>query len=142
MGFSFIAGKELKEDNAKKVKEIADYLEDNVLKDLVSSSDLEVQERASVMHHFLKYVTKHLDKNDDITADFEVFFAGELNPVAPKAQKKVPVPEGLDLDAWINPVPEESDTDEDDDNDAVGTQVFFRETEQEKYKNIPEPTVE
>lgn len=29
-----------------------------------------------------------------------------MNPVAPKAQKKVPVPEGLDLDAWINaPLP-------------------------------------
>ncbi|KAM7534913.1 hypothetical protein Aperf_G00000114806 [Anoplocephala perfoliata] len=33
-------------------------------------------------------------------------FEGELNPVAPKAQRKVPVPEGLDLDAWINePLP-------------------------------------
>jgi hypothetical protein len=28
--------------------------------------------------------------------------------VAPKAQKKVPVPEGLDLDAWINEPPSES----------------------------------
>ncbi|CDI97079.1 Clathrin coatomer adaptor adaptin N terminal [Echinococcus multilocularis] len=33
------------------------------------------------------------------------FFEGELNPVAPKAQRKVPVPEGLDLDAWINEPP-------------------------------------
>ncbi len=32
-------------------------------------------------------------------------FAGELNPVAAKAQRKVPVPEGLDLDAWINEPP-------------------------------------
>ncbi|KAL5971341.1 AP-3 complex subunit delta-1 [Taenia solium] len=32
-------------------------------------------------------------------------FEGELNPVAPKAQRKVPVPEGLDLDAWINEPP-------------------------------------
>ena len=124
--FSFIAGKELKEDNAKKVKEIADYLEDNVLKDLVSSSDLEVQERASVMHHFLKYVTKHLDKNDDITADFEVFFAGELNPVAPKAQKKVPIPEGLDLDAWINEPPaEESESEESEDDEHITKQDVF-----------------
>nr|CDS28718.1 Clathrin coatomer adaptor adaptin N terminal [Hymenolepis microstoma] len=33
-------------------------------------------------------------------------FEGELNPVAPKAQRKVPVPEGLDLDAWINAPPQ------------------------------------
>ncbi|KAF9579201.1 hypothetical protein BGW38_004632 [Lunasporangiospora selenospora] len=38
---------------------------------------------------------------------YPLFFTQELNPVAPKAQKKVPVPEGLDLDAWIHePVPE------------------------------------
>ena len=36
-----------------------------------------------------------------------LFSLYELNPVAPKAQKKVPVPDGLDLDAWINePLPE------------------------------------
>lgn len=35
-----------------------------------------------------------------------LFFIYELNPVAPKAQKKVPIPDGLDLDAWINaPLP-------------------------------------
>ena len=34
----------------------------------------------------------------------QVLYAGELNPVGPKAQRKVPIPEGLDLDAWINEV--------------------------------------
>ena len=123
--FSVIAGKLLEKDqenNVEKVKELAKYLEDTVLKDLVLSSDLEVQERASVMHQFLKYVNKHLEKNDDLkAADFEVFFAGELNPVAPKAQKKVPIPEGLDLDAWINEPPppeeEESESEESADDD-------------------------
>jgi len=112
------------------------------LDQLVCSSHLEVQERASSSLQLLKYMVKQKDKGESVAEELTTCFAGELNPVAPKAQKKVPVPEGLDLDAWINPVPEESDTDEDDDNDAVGTQVFFRETEQEKYKNIPEPTVE
>ncbi|KAF7231833.1 hypothetical protein EG68_09649 [Paragonimus skrjabini miyazakii] len=37
--------------------------------------------------------------------ELALLFAGEINPVAPKAQRKVPVPEGLDLDAWINPPP-------------------------------------
>lgn len=33
--------------------------------------------------------------------------------MAPKAQKKVPVPEGLDLDAWINdPLPESGEESE------------------------------
>ncbi|KAH9932073.1 Ap3d1 protein [Epithele typhae] len=36
-----------------------------------------------------------------------LFGAFELNAVAPAAQASVPVPEGLDLDAWIVPPPEE-----------------------------------
>nr|CAH8863356.1 unnamed protein product [Trichobilharzia regenti] len=35
--------------------------------------------------------------------ELNALFAGEIIPVAPKAQKRVPIPEGLDLDAWINP---------------------------------------
>lgn len=36
-------------------------------------------------------------------------FAEELNPVASKAQRKVPVPEGLDLTAWINEPPRDEE---------------------------------
>lgn len=32
-----------------------------------------------------------------------IFSAYQLNPVAPEAQASIPVPEGLDLDAWIVP---------------------------------------
>lgn len=39
-----------------------------------------------------------------------VILKGELNPVASKAQKKVPIPEGLDLDEWINDPPSEDET--------------------------------
>ena len=45
------------------------------------------------------------------------FFAGELNPVGPKAQKKVPIPEGLDLDEWINEPPPESEEEEEDEEE-------------------------
>lgn len=38
-----------------------------------------------------------------IINEISALFTGEIIPVAPKAQKKVPIPEGLDLDAWINP---------------------------------------
>lgn len=35
------------------------------------------------------------DSNDNLlSAELLQLFSGELNPVAPKAQKKVPVPEG------------------------------------------------
>lgn len=39
--------------------------------------------------------------------EIQLLFAGDLNPVAPKAQKKVPIPVGLNLDEWINPPPED-----------------------------------
>merc|ERR1712098_999811 len=79
------------------------------------SSDLEVQERASSSLHLLTYVQKQRDKGEStegLQAELATFFQGELNPVAPKAQKKVPVPEGLDLDAWINEPEEEEGSEE------------------------------
>ncbi|CAB4059976.1 AP3D [Lepeophtheirus salmonis] len=65
-------------------------------------SDLEVQERASVVTQFVRYALKHLEKNESLLEELSIFTQGDLNPVAPKAQKKVPIPEGLDLDEWIN----------------------------------------
>lgn len=40
--------------------------------------------------------------------ELQALFEGDLNPVAPKAQRKVPVPDGLDLDVWINPPAEDA----------------------------------
>merc|ERR1711971_1315654 len=51
--FSFIAEKWLKDEKIEEVKVLAKYLDEDVLRDFVASSDLEVQERASVMHHFV-----------------------------------------------------------------------------------------
>ena len=93
---------------------------------LVGSEALEVQERSSTGLHLLRYVTKQREKGEveSVKAELETFFAGELNPVAPKAQRKVPVPEGLDLDAWINePEEEEEDEDSEDDMKSLGGQV-------------------
>ncbi|GAA5805666.1 adaptin N terminal region-domain-containing protein [Helicostylum pulchrum] len=79
------------------------------------STDLEVQERAYDVKSLFKII---LDSVDNPTVDAnevplvleglpDLFFIYELNPVAPKAQTKVPIPEGLDLDAWINdPLPD------------------------------------
>lgn len=58
----------------------------------------------------------------EIVQEMAVLFAGDLNPVAPKAQKKVPLPDGLDLDAWINPPPvdESSESSDDEQTDLFG----------------------
>ncbi|KAG8236468.1 hypothetical protein J437_LFUL015474 [Ladona fulva] len=117
-----------------------------------SSGDLEVQERASSALQIVKLLAqkrKRLrekkgavvnpledglvdgvpgseeenDEMDPYTIEFISLFRGELNPVAPKAQKKVQVPDGLDLDAWINEPPSESSTDEED-IDRDGRDIF------------------
>ncbi|XP_051550195.1 AP-3 complex subunit delta-1-like isoform X3 [Myxocyprinus asiaticus] len=78
----------------------------------VQSANLEVQERASCILQLVKYIQKLQQKNVDVAEEVTALFAGELNPVAPKAQKKVPIPEGLDLDAWINEPPSESESED------------------------------
>ena len=63
----------------------------------------------------LKFLSKQREEDASLRlgAELAAMFAGELNPVAPKAQRKVPLPEGLDLDAWINepPTPTRSGSD-------------------------------
>jgi AP-3 complex subunit delta-1 len=88
------------------------------------SSDIEVQERACAMLQVLKYVQKMLLASQPPRVDLEIaaLFDGDLNPVGAKAQRKVPVPEGLDLDSWINePSPSdlEEDNDQNDDQSAL-----------------------
>ncbi|KAK3118037.1 AP-3 complex subunit delta [Paratrimastix pyriformis] len=65
------------------------------------SPHMEVQERACF---FLRVLTAVAG-----LADLMPLFADELKAVAPDAQKRVPLPEGLDLDAPINPQPPEDD---------------------------------
>lgn len=66
-----------------------------------NSTHLEVQERACTVLEILKIAEEH-DFSPEIVEEIVALFEGELNPVAPKAQKKVPVPEDLDLETWIN----------------------------------------
>ena len=37
----------------------------------------------------LRYIERYIDKDDEIVEDFRLLFAEDLNPVAPKAQRKV-----------------------------------------------------
>lgn len=89
----------------------------------VHSGDLEVQERACCALALVKQALKLFEKGEDVRADLKLIFQGELNPVAPKAQKKVPLPEGLDLDSWINEPPSDSESDQES---VGGLDVFFK----------------
>lgn len=66
------------------------------LPQFVSSGDLEVQERASSALHLVQLIRKEIAEEDNmqILEELVQLFHGELNPVAPKAQRKVQVPEG------------------------------------------------
>uniref|UniRef100_A0A8C7SDP3 AP-3 complex subunit delta n=1 Tax=Oncorhynchus mykiss TaxID=8022 RepID=A0A8C7SDP3_ONCMY len=92
----------------------------------VQSSNLEVQERASCILQLVKYIQKLQQKDVEVAEEVTALFAGELNPVAPKAQKKVPVPEGLDLDVWINEPPSGSES-EDEGRKSKGKAVFAKD---------------
>jgi hypothetical protein len=56
-----------------------------------------------------RYTNKKREQNVNLDAEIVELFNGELNPVASKAQRKVPVPDDLDLDKWINEPPKEDD---------------------------------
>ncbi|ORY48698.1 Adaptor protein complex AP-3 delta subunit [Rhizoclosmatium globosum] len=80
----------------------------NGLQQLCTSTDLEVQERASTSVQIIGLI-QDLTLDDSETEwnvpstalDLSLLFAGDLKPVNPQAQALVPIPEGLDLDAWI-----------------------------------------
>merc|ERR1712228_654589 len=70
------------------------------------SSDLEVQERACSFLQLMTVMQKLRGKGvEGVGEEMAQLFHGELKPVAPKAQKKVPIPDGLDLETWINEPP-------------------------------------
>ncbi|EPY89480.1 AP-3 complex subunit delta-1-like protein [Camelus ferus] len=120
------------------------------LPQFVQSADLEVQERASCILQLVKHVQKLQAKDMPVAEEVSALFAGELNPVAPKAQKKVPVPEGiqvqahrpeppcdltvscsLDLDAWINEPLSDSESEDE------APKAIFHDEEQRPAKQRP-----
>uniref|UniRef100_A0A671PEY2 AP-3 complex subunit delta-1-like n=1 Tax=Sinocyclocheilus anshuiensis TaxID=1608454 RepID=A0A671PEY2_9TELE len=109
--FATVLRKHEGETDSHAVQETSQLLIDR-LPLFVQSANLEVQERASCILQLVKYIQKLQQKKVEVAEEVTALFAGELNPVAPKAQKKVPVPEGLDLDAWINKPPSESESED------------------------------
>lgn len=113
----------------KAAEEITQILIDK-LPQFVQNADLEVQERASCILQLIKYIHKLQAKDIPVAEEVMALFTGELNPVAPKAQKKVPLPDGLDLDAWINDAPSESSSD-----DENTKKTIFHEEEQRSIRH-------
>ncbi|VDN04837.1 unnamed protein product [Thelazia callipaeda] len=72
------------------------------LPEFVLADHLEAQDRACSLLALLKIIEHFHAKHEKVGEEFSKLFEGELNPVAAKAQKKVPIPEGLDLDTWIH----------------------------------------
>ncbi|XP_042237387.1 AP-3 complex subunit delta-1-like isoform X2 [Homarus americanus] len=118
------------EDDSEMIEEVTTLLLER-LPVFVSSGDLEVQERASCIVHVVTYVQKCHKNGDKVGVDLIHLMTGELNPVAPKAQKKVPLPDGLDLDVWINDPPSESEEEEDD---AFKKEIFVKAESSSRHK--------
>ncbi|MCP9263614.1 AP-3 complex subunit delta-1 [Dirofilaria immitis] len=90
------------------------------LPEFILADHLEAQERACTFLAVLKIIERFHSNREKIGEEFAKLFEGELNPVAMKAQKKVPVPEGLDLDAWIHEPVSEDEASEPEYEDAFG----------------------
>lgn len=121
--FAHILTRTEEQQDIERMNKLCEVIAEN-LPQFVSSADLEVQERASSALQLLRYLQKQLNKGElGLAVEMAALFVGELNPVAPKAQKKVQVPEGLDLDLWINDPPSESS--EDEDVSDVGARDIF-----------------
>ncbi|XP_076242708.1 adaptor-related protein complex 3, delta 1 subunit-like garnet [Calliopsis andreniformis] len=103
---------------------------------LARSGDLEVQERSSSALVLLEC----LKENPGLAQELMETFEGELNPVAPKAQRKVPIPEDLDLDSWINDPPSESSDSEDlDMNDIFVKTEKASDSYSKRHLSEPSP---
>lgn len=109
--YARIVKKAEEEDDNDLIKETTQMMLEKIPM-FVQSADLEVQERACCVLQLIKYIVKLMDKEVKVGDDVVSLFSGQLNPVAERAQKKVPVPDGLDLDKWINSPPSDSSDDE------------------------------
>ncbi|KAG7099933.1 hypothetical protein E1B28_001726 [Marasmius oreades] len=109
------------EDDLQEVKDTVELISSRVSR-FVASSHIEVQERAANTVQLFSFIqadlNNHRPRHDALAGTTldpmeepsfpkslfliqPLFSSYELNPVAQTAQASVPVPEGLDLDAWF-----------------------------------------
>eukprot|EP01117_Protostelium_nocturnum_P002810 TRINITY_DN13730_c0_g1_i1.p1 TRINITY_DN13730_c0_g1~~TRINITY_DN13730_c0_g1_i1.p1 ORF type:complete len:1096 (-),score=278.81 TRINITY_DN13730_c0_g1_i1:141-3428(-) len=98
------------------------------------SPHLEVQERACFMQAIVNFYSEaEEEKKKSIGTDIASMFREPLNPVASKIQKKIPLPEGLDLESWINePPPEE----EEEDYSSKGFEFLSKSESEEQAEKV------
>ncbi|CAI4227320.1 unnamed protein product [Auanema sp. JU1783] len=82
---------------------------------------LEAQERACTLICLVRVVESLHQRREKIAHEVAALYDGELNPVAAKAQRKVPVPEGLDLNNWMNDPWEDTDEEISEDSEIEAT---------------------
>lgn len=127
------------------------------MEQLASSTQIEVQERAANVLQLLIFIKRDVAMykpkqengfSDPSAAAFDpvsepsfpkslyliqpLFSSHELNPVASIAQASVPVPDGLDLDAWIVPSMQDRVAEEGDDGDVTERKIKRNKKGKEK----------
>jgi AP-3 complex subunit delta-1 len=85
----------------------------------VQSHNVEVQERACFLRELIALYAELHASGTQIGPDLVALFEEALNPVAPRAQRKVPTPEDLDLDTWLGPPPPDKFSEEEDELDSI-----------------------
>eukprot|EP01147_Barroeca_monosierra_P010115 gene10115-2281_t len=90
----------------------------------IQSPHLEVQERAVYSLQVIQFIESDLAKGHSPHVELALMYSGDLNPVAPRAQKKVPLPENIDLDKWINSPPESDDEEAASSGDLFSQSLF------------------
>uniref|UniRef100_A0A6F7NYZ5 AP-3 complex subunit delta n=1 Tax=Haemonchus contortus TaxID=6289 RepID=A0A6F7NYZ5_HAECO len=117
--YSTLLSKAEKEDDWDAIESL-DNLMLSKLADFELAEHLEAQERACTLMALLRVIEAAHARREKIAGDVARLYEGELNPVAAKAQRKVPVPDGLDLDQWIGePWLDTPESSEGSDNDAT-----------------------
>ncbi|KJH41693.1 adaptin region [Dictyocaulus viviparus] len=129
--YSTLLSKAEKEDDWDTIESL-DNLMLSKLADYEYAEHLEAQDRACTLMGILRVVEAAHARREKIANDVARLYEGELNPVAVKAQRKVPVPEGLDLDKWIGPPWEE--TPESCEDSDTGT--TFEQSSSRIYKDV------
>ncbi|CAJ0567204.1 unnamed protein product, partial [Mesorhabditis spiculigera] len=76
---------------------------------------------ACTLAAMLRVLEQYHSRKEKVGAEVCQLYEGELNPVAGKAQRKVPLPEGLDLDVWIGEEWQESASESSDEDEAEKT---------------------
>lgn len=150
------AAKQWMESFLEDLKQAVDIMIEQ-MEQLASSNQIEVQERAANVLQLLIFIKRDVAMykpkqengfSDPSAAAFDpvsepsfpkslyliqpLFSSHELNPVASIAQASVPVPDGLDLDAWIVPSMQDRVAEEGDDGDVTERKIKRNKKGKEK----------